>query len=67
MIRLELHATDAELLASILEDYLSDLRMEIAGTDSMAFRESLKERKAVLRRIADELSGAARTVPGEPA
>jgi hypothetical protein len=58
MVHLDLTPADAEVLFMALESYLSDLRMEIADTDSMDFREGLKARKAVLRRIADELSGA---------
>jgi hypothetical protein len=55
MVHLDLSPADAEVLHSALESYLSDLRMEIADTDSMDFREGLKSRKAVLRRIANEL------------
>lgn len=57
MVRLELTPTDAEILRMVLESYLSDLRMEIADTDSQDFREKLKARKRVLRKIADELAG----------
>ena len=51
MVQLELEPTDAEVLRLVVESYLSDLRMEIADTDSMDFREKLKARKAVLRKI----------------
>ena len=62
MIHLALAPDEASILRAALESYLGDLRMEIAGTDSMDFRESLKRTKAILRRIADELAseGAAR-------
>lgn len=62
MVHLELEPTDAEVLRLVLESYLSDLRMEIADTDSMEFREKLKTRKAVLRRIVGmigEVQGSA--------
>lgn len=62
MVHLELEPTDAEVLRLVLESYLSDLRMEIADTDSMEFREKLKTRKAVLRRIVEmigEVQGSA--------
>jgi hypothetical protein len=39
------------ILAMVLESYLSDLRMEIADTDSMDFRESLKKKKDVLKKV----------------
>ena len=55
MVHLELTPTDAEVLRMALESYLSDLRMEIASTDSMDFRERLKSKKAVLRKIANQV------------
>lgn len=61
MVRLHLDPTEAEVLRMVLESYLSDLRMEIADTDSMDYREKLKSRKLVLRRIAD-LLGQARVI-----
>jgi hypothetical protein len=51
MVHLELEPRDAEVLRLALESYLSDLRMEIADTDSLDYREELKAQKAVLRRI----------------
>lgn len=58
MVRLQLEPTEAEILRMVLESYLSDLRMEIADTDSMDYREKLKERKAVLRRIVTMITHA---------
>ncbi len=55
MITLHLTAAEAEKLAGILSSYLSDLRMEIADTDRMAFRDMLKERKALLQRLIADL------------
>jgi hypothetical protein len=57
MVRIELSAEEAEELSGILENYLSDLRMEIVDTDSQAFRESLKKRKELLGRLVDQLKG----------
>lgn len=56
MVHLELTPTHAEVLRMVLEDYLSELRMEIAGTDLQAYREKLKSRKAVLRGIVGQIS-----------
>lgn len=56
MVHLELTPTHAEVLRMVLEDYLSELRMEIAGTDSQVYREKLKSRKAVLRAIVGQIS-----------
>jgi hypothetical protein len=64
MVHLVLKPTEAEVLRMVLESYLSDLRMEIADTDSMDYREKLKGRKAVLRgivnRIVEARAGTAR-------
>jgi len=51
--------TDAEAatLRDALENYISDLRMEIADTDRMDFREDLKHREAVLNKVLAALSG----------
>jgi hypothetical protein len=58
MVHLELSPAEAEVLRTALESYLSDLRMEIADTDSKDFRDRLKSRKATLRKIANELEAA---------
>jgi hypothetical protein len=64
MVHLVLEPTEAEVLRMVLESYLSDLRMEIADTDSMDYREKLKGRKVVLRgivnRIVEARAGAGR-------
>lgn len=58
MIRIELTPDKAEMLREILEGYLSDLRMEIADTDLMSFRENLKERELFLKDLLDRLKPA---------
>ena len=58
MINLELTKEEKDILAMVLESYLSDLRMEIADTDSMDFRESLKKRKDVLKKVLETLQRA---------
>jgi len=55
MTTLELDGREAETLANALESYLSDLRMEIADTEAMDFREELKARKETLNGILDQL------------
>jgi hypothetical protein len=57
MVRIELSADEAEELSGILENYLSDLRMEIVDTDSQDFRQGLKKRKELLSRLVDQLKG----------
>ncbi len=58
MINLDLTKEENDILAMVLESYLSDLRMEIADTDSMDFRESLKKRKDVLKKVLETLQQA---------
>ncbi|MFP4438420.1 MAG: hypothetical protein ACLFVO_14350 [Chloroflexaceae bacterium] len=51
MIQIELAPEEAAMLQTILDDYLSDLRMEIAGTDRKDFREELKQRRDVIVKV----------------
>ena len=46
---------EASTLKETLENYLSDLRMEVADTDLMDFRENLKEKEIVLKNILKKL------------
>lgn len=55
MIVLNLSEHEREILAQVLKSYLSDLRMEIADTDSYEFREGLKARKRVLMKVLEGL------------
>ena len=55
MVRLELTEADAEVLRDILTYHLSELRMEIAGTESKDFREDLKKREEVLKKVLSVL------------
>ncbi len=51
MVHLDLTSEEQEILGNTLESYLSDLRYEIANTDSHDFREQLKAKQAVLEKI----------------
>lgn len=53
---LDLSSEDAYVLRDTLEHYLSDLRLEIADTDRLGFRDRLKHRKAILERIGQALA-----------
>ncbi len=54
---LELEREDFELLKRILTTYISDLRMEIAGTDRLAWRQQMhadeNRAKALLERLSE--------------
>ncbi len=59
MIQLDLSDSERRTLLEMLESVLSDLRMEIADTDRKDFRDMLKARKAVLRKLMEALGGTA--------
>ncbi len=56
MVHLDLTEKETTILNEALESYLSDLRYEIGNTDSLDYRNMLKERKAVLRKLANILA-----------
>jgi hypothetical protein len=53
---IQLADEEAEILKSVLEEYISDLRMEVSNTDSMDLREALKRKEAILKRLAGQLT-----------
>lgn len=53
----ELDKQEAEKLSEILTEYLQDLRMEVADTDSLVYREKLKETEAFLKDLIHRLGG----------
>jgi hypothetical protein len=55
MVKIEITSEEAEELRSILDDYLSDLRMEIVDTEDHHFRDKLKARKDLVARILNYL------------
>ena len=58
MASVELNEMEWKLVFEVLESYCSDLRMEIAGTDSRDVREILKEKEISLKAILDRLPRA---------
>ena len=53
MIHLQLDEQERVVLLHLLETCISDLRMEIAGTDNIDYKIMLKERKAVLMKLQE--------------
>jgi hypothetical protein len=49
MSQIEMSAEEQGLVKEILEGYLSDLRMEVADTDSQDFREGLKTKEELVK------------------
>jgi hypothetical protein len=58
VIQFELSDEEREVLAEILQTVHSDLRMEIAGTDSKDFRDTLKARKEVVAKVLAALGAS---------
>jgi hypothetical protein len=55
LVELNIIEADAEILAEVLESYISDLSMEIRATDRFEFREALKAKRTSLQRILGEI------------
>jgi hypothetical protein len=58
VVQLDLTTDEIAILRQVLESYLSDLRMEIADTDRMEFRDMLKHRKGVITKVLSSLPEA---------
>ncbi|HEX9286347.1 MAG TPA: hypothetical protein VF999_03660 [Thermoanaerobaculia bacterium] len=52
---IQLAEEEAQVLRSVLEEYISELRMEVANTDSMDFREDLKRKEDILKSLVNQL------------
>ena len=58
-MKLELSHHEGTLLHHILTGYLSDLRMEVAGTDSYRMRQDLKSEEEQVKKLLADLKTAA--------
>ncbi len=58
MIHIDLSEEERDMLAEVLEAYLSDLNYEIADTDTSTFRDQLKLRRTTLEKVLAALKGA---------
>jgi hypothetical protein len=54
MAQITLTPEEAATLRRILSNYVSDLRVEIANTDSWQFRQNLKHEEALLKKLLEE-------------
>jgi hypothetical protein len=57
MAQIILTREEATILKGALSSYVSDLRMEIADTDSWDFRQPLKHEEVVLKKLMEQLDG----------
>ena len=53
---IDLSVGEADMLRETCESALSELRMEIAGTEDQPFREALKRREQFLNALLEKLS-----------
>ena len=58
MPTLTLTTLEANLLEELLKSDLSDLRMEVAGTDLKDMRDKLKEKEAIIARLIERLASS---------
>lgn len=56
MFHLELTDEEKANLTQIVQDYLSELRMEIVDTDLSDYKDSLKQQRAVVNAILEKLT-----------
>ncbi len=59
MVNIELKDNEISEMKEILEIYLHDLSEEIGHTDTLSFRQTLKEKKAFVMNMLDRLGKAA--------
>lgn len=57
MIHLDLNDKEQQILVEVLENYISDLGMEISDTDRLEFREMLKSRRRAVVKVINTLKG----------
>ncbi len=55
MISIDFTSAERKLLREMIDGMLSELRMEIADTDRLDYREMLRARKVVLQRVLDAM------------
>ena len=51
MVQLEITEDERQILLQVLESCISDLRVEIAGTDNINFKDMLKQRKEIMLKL----------------
>ena len=63
MLHLDLTTEEQQTLVYLLEECISDLRMEIVDTDSVDYKEMLKHRKRVLTKLLQALQAEPASMP----
>jgi hypothetical protein len=55
MVRLEFDPRESSMMNEILQSYLSELRLEIADTEKMSFREDLKKKEVFIKNVMERI------------
>ncbi len=55
MVQLEITEDERQILLQVLESCISDLRVEIAGTDNINYKDMLKQRKEIMLKLQKAL------------
>ncbi len=55
MLTISLNDRERDVLRHALDYYISELRMEVAGTDRKDFRDQLKDEEEMLKSIRERL------------
>lgn len=63
MIHLNLSEEETRTLMDMIENCLEDLHTEIVHTDNLEYKHSLKERKAVLKKLDQVLAASLQGMP----
>ena len=58
MIHIDLTQEEHDFLVQVLEGFLSELRMEIADTDSTEFKDELKHEKHIVNDVLAKVKAA---------
>jgi hypothetical protein len=58
MITLDFTPEEVQILSDMIESCITDLRMEIRETDRLAYKEMLKNREQILKKMMDAVQQA---------
>ena len=55
MIQIQLTEEERDVLAEVLAAFVSDTRFEVSNTENMNFREDLKRKESVIKKLLEKL------------
>ncbi len=63
MLSVNLTRAEIQILTQLLENCISDLRVEISNTDNISYKQMLKERRDVMNKLHQALIDAQEELP----